>query len=294
VQAIEMIAEKSRMPMCKPHYLAAFPRISESLRAKYSISNLYLRPFGLFENDLDVNFNQKLRPCTATQVLQCCTVDTNAKSPDKSFFWDIPVGKRIECLLTLATSWESSNMSVYPRCLNRTCQQQMDISISLQELVNLQHRPDDRDNLMVQVGDRTLHIRNPTGRDQLDWLKKSFQYEDAAVEAMVRTLVLDNGALNQEDLPAEWIQTIDSAMEEFNPLINFNILVHCPYCQNENQYEIDLEEITLRKLRKDQQNLFEVVHSLASHYHWSEEQIFSIPSWRRSHYLALIGKEEDL
>lgn len=276
----------------------SFPRIAESMSKEYSIGDLYLRPFGLFETDLEVNFSQMLRPYLAIQILQCCTVDKSGRTTDQSFFWDLPVGKRIECLLLIATSSDSTDLHICLRCLNqKTCNQQMEIDISPEDLVNLQHQADNRENVTVQIDDETLRIRKTTGKDQIDWLGSSFSDEDSAIEAMIRTLVSYNGGalLNQEGpLPEEWIRTFNIAMEEFDPLINFTLLVRCPYCEKQNRYEIDLEELILRKLRRDQQALIEVVHRLAIHYHWSEGQILSIPSWRRSQYLALIEKEEDL
>jgi hypothetical protein len=282
-------------------YLVPFPRVPDSIREKYFIGNLSLRPFGLFENDLEVNFHQKLRPHLVTQVLECCTRDKSGKTPDQAFFWELAVGKRIECLLTIATLRDSSDLSVRLRCLSEACGQQMGVEISIEELATLQHRADD--TFIIRVGDESLPIRKPTGVDQLEWLKGSYPDEDATAKAMIRTLVLDNekascGKLsrttsNQEGLiPDEWVQPINSAMEEFDPLVNFSLSVYCPYCEKESQYEIDLEELSLRKLHKAQLQLLDVVHRLAVHYHWSEQQIFSIPPWRRSHYLALIEREE--
>lgn len=280
----------------QPSYLVPFPKIPESMQKVYSTCNLHLRKFGFFEKDLDINFNQKLRPHIATQVLQCCTVDKSGKTLDKSFFWDLPIGKRIECLLIITNSGDSSIVPVYLQCLNQSCKQQIEVNISQDELINLQHRADTREDLTIHIGDKNLQIRKPTGRDQLEWLKDSFQDEDTAIKAIIGTLILGEGKffVNMENpLPDEWIQTFNILMEELDPLVNFNLLVLCPYCEIENLYEIDLENLLLRKLRGDQQALFEVVHCLATHYHWSEQQILSIPPWRRSHYLDLIKGEED-
>jgi hypothetical protein len=277
-------------------YLVPFPKIADSKRTKYPVKDLSIRPFGISGNDLDIDFNQKLHPVLVTQILHCCTTDTNGEAPDQAFFWELTVGKRIECLLAIATAGGTSDLFIYLRCLNQSCRQEMEVEVSIDELVALQHRTDDIDHFMVKIGDTSFPIRRPTGCDQLEWLKSSFTDEDAAIKAMIRTLALDEGSilLDQEgQLPDEWVQTINIAMGEFDPLVNFNLSVHCPYCEKESQYEIDLEDILLSRLHRAQQHLFGDVHRLAVHYHWSELQIFSVPSWRRSHYLSLIEKEED-
>ncbi|MFQ5793441.1 MAG: hypothetical protein ACE5JP_00120 [Candidatus Bipolaricaulia bacterium] len=277
-------------------FLAPFPRIPNSIKAKYSNNGLSLRLFGFFEDDLEIDFNQKVRPHLVTQILQCYTINKNGETPDLNFFWDLTIGKRIECLLTIVTLTlgSSSKLSVRLRCPSETCQQQMEIEISMDELASLQHQADDTDHFMIQIGDESLLIRRPTGRDQLEWLKRSFMDEDTAVKSMIRTLVLDNEkAVSNEEYPIldEWVQTINETMEELDPLVNFSLSVPCPYCSREGHYEFNLEELSLHKLHEAQLNLLQTVHHLAFHYHWSEQQIFSLPPWRRSYYLALIEKE---
>ena len=83
-------------------------------------------------------------------------------------------------------------------------------------------------------------------------------------------------------------------MQDFDPLVNFSLQVRCPYCSNEDVYELDLEGLSLQKLYESRLTLLNAIHRLATQYHWSEQQIFAIPPWRRSHYLTLIGKEETL
>lgn len=273
------------------NYLTRFPHIPDSMLAKNDISELFIRPFGLFETDLNVNFSQKLLPYLLTQLLQCCTLDQNGEIIDQSFFLDLTVGKRIESLLTIALN-ETPDLSFPRRCLNKTCQQQMELDISIGELLKLQQRADD--SFTIRVGDESLSIRKPTGRDQLEWLTVPFRDESEAIRAMIQTLVLDTevASFGGGIISDEWIQTIDNAMEEFDPLVNFNLLARCPYCEEENRYSVDLEEILLTRLHKVQMHLLDDVHRLAEHYHWSEAQILAIPPWRRSRYLALIEGDE--
>jgi hypothetical protein len=56
-----------------------------------------------------------------------------------------------------------------------------------------------------------------------------------------------------------------------------------------NDIAIDLCEVALTTLRRLQRQLIVMVHRLASHYHWSEQEIFAVPHWRRKEYLELIA-----
>ena len=278
-------------------YWVPFPRIPKGIRTKYSIRDLFLRAFGFFEEDLNIDFTQKASPHLVTQILQCSTRDKNGEVPNRAFFWDLTIGKRIECLLAIATfnPGNSSKLDVRLRCSSGTCQQQMEMDISLAELTSLQLQADDTDHRLIQIGGENVRIRKPTGSDQLEWLKNSFASEDEAAKAMVRSLIVDTKkTASHKDLPItdDQTETINQAMEEFDPLVNFSLLVNCPDCGKEGRYQLNLEALSLRELHKAKLNLLQAIHRLAAHYHWSELQILSIPPWRRSHYLALIEREE--
>ncbi|MCP4403238.1 MAG: hypothetical protein GY801_38760 [bacterium] len=276
-------------------YWMLFPGIPDRIKTKYAVNGLLLRPFGLFESDLELDFHQKRCPGLVTRILRDCTGDRHGAPPDQTFFWDLTVGKRLECLLAIAMTGGSSELSFEFRCLNEACCEQIEIEISREEIAALQHQSDQTDPVNIQIGSERLLMRKPTGNDQREWAKNSFANEEAAIKAMLRTLLQDDEkAYSDQEQPIsdEWVKTINDAMEEFDPLVNFNLMLRCPHCEKEGRYTIDLEARAFHELRKAQLNLLQVIHRLAAHYHWSEQQILSIPPWRRSHYLALIEKEE--
>jgi hypothetical protein len=271
-----------------------FPPISEEIKTKFAVSNLSLYPFGWLEEDLNVDFNQKMRPYLETQILECCTRDSDGKKCDRNLFWELEMGTRTECLLILLTLGGASELILNLRCLNEVCREEMELELSIQELINLQRQSSDI-KLMVQMGGDRVAIRKPIGLDQLQWLSQSFPDEKAAVQAMIQRLLIDDEkpkSLQARIVPDEWVQAIDRAMEDLDPLVNFTMGVNCPYCGTLNHYSLDLGELSLRKLRHAQENLLKNVYRLMSRFHWSEAEVFAVPAWRRSRYLALIEKEE--
>jgi len=80
--------------------------------------------------------------------------------------------------------------------------------------------------------------------------------------------------------------SIDEAMEEHDPLVGFHLEVNCPECGRATTHAPDLVAAALERLWLAQLDLIEQVHRLASHYHWTEEEISRIPRWRRQAYLA--------
>lgn len=278
------------MPYRQHERLRPFPSLPEALKGRYALGALALRPFGLYESDLSVDFDRTPRPVLVTQLLECCTRDAQTEKVEQSFFWQLPVGKRIECLLALLLSGAGSEIPVAFRCPNPTCEESSEIGISIEEIAALQEEAYATDRVEVALENEVLALRRPTGSDQLAWLKGSFTDRGAALRAMVRTLILD---VHRDTLRDEWLDGIEEAMEEHDPLVNFKLGVKCPSCESDPLVRIDLEELSLRALRQAQLRLLASVHRLAAHYHWSEQQIFAVPHWRRADYLSLIENEKN-
>lgn len=274
--------------------LRPFPTLPKEVSAAHAATDLTLRRFGLYESDLNVDFDQTPRPYLITQLLEQCTRGRQPETVDQSVFWQLPVGKRIECLLALHAFEAGTETTLGFRCPNTTCGEESEITLSLEEVAALQKDAYSTDRVEVPVGNEVLRLRRPTGSDQLAWLNGTFADRSAARREMVRTvLVHDNDdAGGREDLQRdEWLDSVEEAMEEYDPLINFKLTVKCPACDTTNLVAIDLEDLSLRGLRNAQRRLLNSIHRLAAHYHWSEEQIFAVPSWRRAQYLSLIANE---
>jgi hypothetical protein len=279
----------------RPHEpLLPFPRLPETVRTGHAGGDLGLRPFGLHETDLDVDFDETARPVLVTRLLECCTRDATREEVEPELLWHLPIGKRIECLLTVLTASRDTEIHVGLRCPDPACNETSEIGISVAELAALQEHAYTADRILVSLRDDVLALRRPTGRDQLEWLGRGFADERTAVTVMLRTLALDEGrdaSLDADALDAGTLEAIEEAMEEHDPLVRFRVMVRCPECEADNPVSIDLEELSLRRLRQVQLRLLASVHRLAAHYHWSEPQIFSVPGWRRAEYLGLIDAE---
>jgi hypothetical protein len=271
---------------------APFPHLPGALRERFAARPLYLRPFGRAAGDLEINFREGLRPLLVTHILTRSTCDAEGRALDAEFFQGLPVSTRIECLLALVTMGGRAALVIPLHC--KSCAQVVEVELTLDELSELQARHGAEERFKVCRGTEELWVRRPTGGDQLEWLTRPFVDGGQMLTTMVGTLVLEEARTpdGPPRLDETWAQALDEALDEFDPLVSFSLLVCCPECGAEVVYEVDLEGLALVKLRQAQQQLLMTVHRLASHYHWSEQAIFSVPHWRRLHYLALIESEE--
>ena len=257
----------------------------------FAPESLWLRPFGFEAEHLKVNFSQPLRPFLVTDILACCARNGD-EGIDQSLLWQLTVGARIECLILILSCSGIDSFGVQFRCPSDGCDEESEVEVTVAELTEVQETAHGGDRLTVTSGGETLVLRRPTGIDQLAWLRSGIREDAGSMLAMARTLMVNGGPDGVAQKAAgDWIDLADEAMEDFDPLVNFNMLVRCPFCGEESRCEVDLEEISLRLLRKAQQRLLRTVHRLASHYHWGEEQIFAVPHWRRAEYLGLINSE---
>src|SRR4029434_4971577 len=115
----------------------SFPSLPEGNGGGYRNEDLALRPFGYYESDLNVDFNEPRRPFLVTEVLECCTRAVNGERVRPEFFWELTVGKRIECLFTLATA-TSRDISCTFRCVNQECSAELEIEIAAREVAATQ------------------------------------------------------------------------------------------------------------------------------------------------------------
>jgi hypothetical protein len=245
-------------------------------------SDLTLRQFGIYESDLNVDFSTA-RPFLVTEILDCCISDAQGQPIDRGFFWDLTVGARTECLLRLAATGDEAEIPLALRCPNRACGRELEIELTVDEISELQQQVLSDETISVS---NQLKLRRPTGSDQLAWLGRSFEVESEALQQMLSTLVVE-GTPSRESL-----EEIGRVMDEHDPLVNFTVQVQCPDCEQESVCEIDLEDVSLNRLRQAQLRLLAAVHRLAAHYHWSEEEIFKVPHWRRDYYLSLLEREK--
>lgn len=243
-----------------------------------------LRRFGIVESDLAINFHAENSAALVTKLLEQCTVTSDAKL-STDFFRRLSIGKRLECLLTLAAGEKRMPFAFQFNCGG--CNAELEIELTLDEIAAIQREADMIELVNVDVRGEPVAFRKPTGEDQQRWAATVLRDEKQATRAIVHSLAISSD--RRIRLRAKDVDTIDEAMNDADPLVNFQCRVHCGECGEANEFFVDLCEVALDILARQQKQLIVFVHKLASHYHWSEREIFEIPHWRRIEYLNLIA-----
>lgn len=267
--------------MCFPAWLQDAPGASQPCE---------MRAFGSAMEDLAVEFRLAPRVELITELLALCLRGAGNTAIDREFVVELPVGFRLEALIRLAALADPRPFCWRLRCTSSECGRESEFELTADEIVSQGSGLRDLPVLETQIAGVPVLVRRPTGADQAQWVARSTQHES---ELMLRAIlvrpVLDDLLAKGETLESV-AAAIDDVMDQFDPLPGFHVSGICPHCGKDSDVSPDLTGAALERLFCGQQALIGDVHRLASHYHWTEDQILELPAWRRQSYLELIGE----
>ncbi|HKH83994.1 MAG TPA: hypothetical protein VKA25_09945 [Gemmatimonadales bacterium] len=87
---------------------------------------------------------------------------------------------------------------------------------------------------------------------------------------------------------------VERAMEALAPNLAGDMQGLCPECAAEVDLYFDPQWFALHELLDRAAFIYEDVHLLAYHYHWSQEEILELPSHRRMQYTDMIRRERSV
>ena len=240
------------------------------------------RGFGRRE-DLDVDFAAWPRSEQATQVLARCLEPGPAGGEARALA--LTLAGRTGVLLAIhALTCRSVDLPVAARCAPG-CGAAFEVVLPVAPLLALAQQAERERELELSLpGAGVLRLRRPTGEDQRRWQAASYVSVEEARRAVFHSLAVGGGPPPTECDAA----ALDAAMEEADPLPSLSVAARCPDCGAEATLPLDLERVLLDLLSTRQRALLQEVHVLASHYGWSETEVFELPEWRRREYLRLI------
>jgi len=99
----------------------------------------------------------------------------------------------------------------------------------------------------------------------------------------------ENGEL-LKDWPRAVIQELPAIMAELDPQAELMLNLTCPVCSHAFSVLFDSASFFFQELANRMEYLYQEVHILAFHYHWSEKDIMSMTSMKRQRYLDLLAE----
>jgi hypothetical protein len=127
-----------------------------------------------------------------------------------------------------------------------------------------------------------IELRVPTGSDEVAIGTVGDGAE--AERALLRRCVV-RGEL-PEALSASDLARIEAALDEVSPWVVTELAGSCPACGATHPVALDPYMV----MRRSASDLYDEVHALAWHYHWSEAEILALPRVRRQSYMSRVDR----
>ena len=138
----------------------------------------------------------------------------------------------------------------------------------------------------------TVRFRLPTADDLGHASALAIQdLDQGAVDIFARCVVRAVRSGEEIDvarLPLTVRDAVADAMAQRDPQAEIELDLTCPACGSAFSLVFDTATFFLQELDERATRLMHEVHTLATHYHWSEHDILRLPARRRSFYLELI------
>ncbi len=238
------------------------------------------RAFGERAEDLDADFSAGSRPALVTEILRR-SLQADAAPCDETEIWSWTLPERLRGLIAVARASGEEHLSAAARCPQSNCGEIIEMDMELSAfLIGDGARVFD----WSPSPEQKVSVALPTGADQQKWLQRNETTHDAMVRQLVQSV---NGQTPAQDwqVPESWIDGLASELEQRDPLTALELEARCPACGAALAVEFDLEAELLKRLGARQARTLQLVHRLASVYHWSEAEILRLPAWRRNYYL---------
>ena len=245
-----------------------------------AMTHWQVRAFGQALGDIEIDPLGTPRPLAAARVLATC-LDAEGRQLEQDELMAWTVSRRLQALLAVTIATRGDRWVLTAHCGTPDCGAPMDLPLSL---VGFSREADPTDITCTLPDGRSLDVAVPTGKDQLAWLASGDAGPGAIVDRLV-TLPPDVA-----DIAPDWLDAIEAALEQADPLTTLEIETACPECGAETSVPLDLEARCLALLAAERPRLLDDIHALATTYHWSEGEIMAIPPDRRQQYLARIDR----
>lgn len=245
---------------------------------------------GKLEETLHSLSGGAVSPGFVTNILSIAVESLDGTPVTAQEISDMSVGDRQFLMLRLSVWLGEDHRWIRGRC--EACTKFYDIGFRRSELP-VKEAGEGYPNVSVEIRNNPVVFRLPSGRDQE--ATSSDQPEEDSIRDLLRRCMVstdENGDVTDfiHSLEEEEIGIIDGVMESIAPQVATEIITTCPECGARSVVKLDPYAMAT----PDEGNLYEEVHHLASHYHWSEEDILALTRDRRRLYIDLIDKEKGL
>lgn len=233
-----------------------------------------------------------------TGLLQRCVGRIGAiAAPTAEHVRALSVGDREALLLHLRRLSFGSRIDCVVTCPAEGCGEAMDVGFDVSDLLVGDAAADAPfERLALPEHGWTAAFRAPDGADQEAAAALARRDAEAAAELLLDRCVVSvtdaagNAVERAAALPA-LATLLPERMSRRDPQAEIRLALDCPACGHGFATIFDTADFMAAELKARGRSIFDEVHLIARHYHWSEADILALPAGRRRRYLAMIADD---
>jgi hypothetical protein len=84
---------------------------------------------------------------------------------------------------------------------------------------------------------------------------------------------------------------VQEFMEEIAPMLKMDMEANCPECGYRQALHFDMQSFLLTRMKNERPRIAAEIHSIASAYRWTHQEISDLPRSLRKTYAMLVGFE---
>ena len=240
---------------------------------------------GRIEQSLIESARPQNRPAYVTDVLSHALERIGELPVDAATVSRLSIADRQYLMLRLAAMLNGEQLWLKVDCGH--CHALFDVELRRCDLP-IKEAGEGFPRVKLQLNDWEIKASVPTGQNQ-EGIGDLAEAE--AVHCLLHQCICSvNGRPPTEDfisqLTEEDIAAIDEALDDVSPAVCDRLVVTCPECHQEQYAPLD----HYAHIGLDEYFFYGEIHTLASHYHWSEADILDLPQAKRRRYLELISR----
>lgn len=229
-----------------------------------------------------------------TGLLARCVESVGRVEASPETVLGLTVGDREALLLQIRRLTFGDQLESVLTCPSFECEEKMDLELSVADLLVEPYALDAEWQEATVVDGESRYLvryRVPTGADQEDAARLAADLRRAAGLIVERCVdeVRDDEGHPLDGIPGAVVEALPGLMAGRDPQAEIVLSLVCPACATEFRVLFDAGDYLHRELVAHGQSLYEEVHHLAFHYHWSEAEIMGLPTGKRQRYLELLA-----
>jgi hypothetical protein len=192
------------------------------------------------------------------------------------------VGDRDRIALALRRALSGDELECVCPC---ACGETLELTLSVDELLSgVGPEPLPRAAEAPLPGGGIVRVRPASGADQERAAERARTDPEAAVRELIAACLVDS----DENPGGDLLALASELLEQLDPGAEILLRGACPACGAELVALLDPGSYLWTELERWNESLDLEVHTLASRYHWSEDEIVALTPERRARYLELV------